>query len=176
MGVRIRVGEPGAVRDDVAVGVLVDSTVVAFLIDQEADFRPAEVEAVIATLPFEPDGTAERIPATQIDILVPQGTAGVRAVAFATLAHGCAQIPDLPETSQNQLAAVIRETGDLWSAVVSGTGTESPAALPDHVVRQVEDDESPHPWPPVQTHLAASVEQHAFDWCSITPRCVPPVD
>lgn len=46
------------------VGVLMDSAVVAFPIDQEVDFRPVEVEAVIiATLPFGAGTTVKRIPA-----------------------------------------------------------------------------------------------------------------
>jgi len=174
VGVRSRVGEPGSAEDHVTIGVLVDSALVAFPIDQEGDFRPVEVESVIATVPLDATSTVERIPGTQVDILVLQGPVAGRPVAFVTLAHACTQLHNLPETSQSQLVAAMEETGDLWSAVIitSGRRAGTPPELPDHIMRRGADHEISWPRPTVRTRPPQSSVQVGDDLCKITPRCL----
>ena len=155
VSVRSRVGKAGPGEYHVTAGVLVDSAVVAFPIDPEVDFQPVEVEAVIATLPLDTGGAVERIPAAQVDILVPQGTVAGRQVAFATLMHPSTQLGNLPETSPGRLLTAVRDSGDLWAAVTTECGQRPAAELPARLVRE---DDGPHgPRPTVRTRVAKSV-------------------
>lgn len=182
VGVRCRFA--GSQDETVTVGVLVDSAVVAFPLDRVDDFRPTEVEAVIATLPLEPGATVERIPAIRVDVLAVESVLPGPKVAFGTLSRPSAQLHDLPATSPSELVAAIEQTGALWSAVavVSGRSTEALTELPDDVVRQVDGQESPGApvpgsvGPVVRTSTASSIDQLAIDWCWLTPRCAPPSD
>jgi hypothetical protein len=191
VGVRSHVGAPGSPDEIVTVGVLVDSAVVAFPVDPGYDFRPTEVEVVVATLPLAAGGTVERIPATRVDILAVEGLLPGSKVAFGTLSRPCTLLHDLPTTSQPELLAAIQQTGELWSAVagVSGWSAEALVELPDDVVRPPDDVVRPVDRdgsadtpsqsavaPVVQTRTASSVDQLAIDWCMLTPRCAPPPD
>lgn len=175
VGVRSRVDGTGPAGAVVTAGVLVDATVVAYPIDRGVDYRPVEVEVVIAAAP-QPDGAVERIAADQVDLMEPSTPLAGRAVAFATLARPCSLSGELPMLSPQQLTTAMRQAGDLWRAVITVCGhTGAPPAPPDEVLRSA-GPAGDRPPPTLRVHPARSFEQLAINWCDITPRCFrPPV-
>lgn len=175
-------GDQGADDGDTSFGMLMTREVVAAPVDQGADFHPRAVDVVTATLPLDGASQVERIPASRVNVVVPEGFGP--AVAFVTLAQPVGHQPHLPDVSEQQLSAAVRESGGLWLAVARlGVGITELERSPAQVLQQAGGvtatpkmrnistsiPEAKGPLP-VDAHSGPSVQW----WCDVfpeSPRC-----
>lgn len=169
-------GESGSSAGNTTFGVLVSREVVAAPVDQGAEFHPSRVDVILTPLPLEWASEVERIPASRVDVVVPEGPVSGQAVAFVTLAQPTRHLPQVGTGWQQQMDEAIQDTGDLWSAVAQvGVGVTQVEQSPAQVLQRVGGLAAtaalgPQAQLQVEVHRAGSVDvitQGFCDWVDI---------